>query len=308
MTQKFDPISPSEKVSSSLEKLKNRDVTSATMFSGTDFPEDLTDEMVGTWCDRTDVKTVYRLESVTPNVVWKAIFNYEDRVPTKEEVDKDYQPLNKNLTALSQLTATSNSIPYFQTVSTNSVVMANLQMTSYSMNFVQKQNVSEVREALGLGELSVQDTVNGSQIDDGTITQDKLGFNVSSAGYDTGDFLETIATKTLDDGWVLMRDGTIGDSQSGATDCADDRCENLFKNYWKNTNLKIYNGDGTLGTRTSPEEDWADHKRLELPKVLGRILTGTAVKNEIGRTYELSVSDGTDRGFAYQRVKIYARL
>lgn len=314
MVQSFQNISPSEKISDSLEKIKNRDLSSLTMLSGNVFPENPTEDMVGIWCDRTDVKTVYRLESVNPSVVWTELFNYSDRVPTKQEIDEDFQPKNRNLTAFSQLNPADFSLPYFQTVTPTSVTMSTIPMTSYSINFIQKKNISEVVEALGLGELATQDKLDGSQIIDGSIGIEKLNFEVSSAGYDTGDFLETLATKTIEDGWVLMNDGTIGDENSNATDCADNRCEKLFKLLWKNTNLKILTLDGSETIRTTADEDWLYHKQLELPKTNGRVFVGTSNVSLVGKASSFKYTSGFSAGISYddlyefQYVRCYIRL
>ena len=71
MAQDFLHISPAEKISNSLQKLLNRDVAALTMFSGTREPDAtmLNEDMVGIWLDRTDLKIIKRLASVTPNVV-----------------------------------------------------------------------------------------------------------------------------------------------------------------------------------------------------------------------------------------------
>ena len=309
MTQEFNHISPSERISDSLNKLKNRDLTSATHFAGTVFPEDLTEDMVGVWFDHTQLKTVFRLESVNPTVVWKELFNYTSRVPTKKEIDEQYQPLNSNLTSFSSLESKELTIPYFLT----QTVMANAPVTQYSLRFLSKQNSEEVVEELGLGELAKQDTIKGSQIEDGTLSIDKLNFNVSSAGYDTGDFIETVSKKNLSDGWIQMLDGTIGDSQSGASDCADDVCENLFKKLWNNMNLKVYDSTGIEVVRgEDANEDWSAHRRLELPKVLGRMIIGTNVSSEVAQQSEIRIAPSEDEetsdSFKFTAVRMYIRL
>ena len=141
---------------------------------------------------------------------------------------------------------------------------------------------------------------------------DKLDFNVSSAGYDTGDFIETTARKSLEDGWVQMLDGTIGDSQSGASDCADDSCENLFKVLWANPNLKIYDSNGIEVPKSdTPDQDWNAHRRLELPKVLGKMMIGTNVSTEVGKETEILTSSEEHEkmsSLSFIGVRMYIRL
>ena len=288
MSQDFNHISPAEKISQSLQKLLNRDLAALTMFSGTRDPDasSLTEDMVGIWLDRTDLKIIKRLASITPKVVWEELFNYGSYVPTKPEIDEGFQPLNSNLTALSKVQGNTNAIPYFINGNQMSVIPVN----QWGIKFVQSSDAESAREVLGLGELATQDIVDGSQISNKSISLEKLNFDVSSAGYDTGDFMETTGTKKLEDGWVLLNGGTIGNKTSNATAAAADECEKLFKMLWSNANLKLYGPDGVETTRNSADQDWSNSRQLELPDPRGRIFKGASSQSDVGKRDEISLS------------------
>jgi hypothetical protein len=72
---------------------------------------------------------------------------------------------------------------------------------------------------------------------------------------------------------------TIGDSLSGATARADADVQSLYLGLWNslnNTQLPVYNSDGTVGVRgNSALTDFNAHKRLALPDMRGRTIIGT---------------------------------
>lgn len=308
MSQDFIHISPAEKISQSLQKLLNRDLAALTMFSGTRDPDasSLTEDMVGIWLDRTDLKIVKRLASVTPSVVWEELFNYGSYVPTKPEIDEAFQPVNENLTALSQVQGTSGSIPYFISQNQMSVIPVN----QWGVKFVQSENAEAARETLGLGELATQDVIDGSQISDKSIGLEKLNFDVSSAGYDTGDFMETTADKKFEDGWLILNGGTIGNKTSNATAAAADECEKLFKMLWSNANLKLYGPDGIETSRSSADQDWTNSRQLALPDPRGRIFKGASSQSEVCALSDIPLSNHgvTTNTLKFISLKTYIRL
>lgn len=308
MAQDFLHISPAEKISNSLQKLLNRDVAALTMFSGTREPDAtmLNEDMVGIWLDRTDLKIIKRLASVTPNVVWEDLFNYGSYVPTKPEIDAAFQPLDEALTLLSTVTPQNGALPYFVSDSQMSVIT----LKQWAVQFLQSADSAAARTSLGLGSLAVQDTIDGSQIANKSIGIEKLNFDVSSAGYDTGDVMETMGTKYLSDGWVLMNGGTIGNKTSNATAAADNSCEKLFKMLWANANLKIYGPDGIETSRASAEQDWSNSRQLSLPDPRGRIMIGTSNQADVAKLTSLpmSTTGATSKNINLISVKCYIRL
>src|SRR6266516_2014482 len=94
---------------------------------------------------------------------------------------------------------------------------------------------------------------------------------VQIGGFTTGDTKTTLKT-TADLGWIMMNDGTIGDSTSGASTRANDDTGPLFSLLWNNT----ANADCAVsgGRGGSAAADFAAHKTLALPKVKGRALAG----------------------------------
>lgn len=70
-------------------------------------------------------------------------------------------------------------------------------------------------------------------------------------------------------GWVLMKDGTIGSSASGATNRADDDCEALFKLLWARCNNAF--APVTGGRGATAQADWDAGKSIKLLSSLGRV-------------------------------------
>lgn len=87
--------------------------------------------------------------------------------------------------------------------------------------------------------------------------------------FTTGDVKPTFKV-TADSGWVMMNDGSIGDASSSATTRANADCEALFLLLW--TNIIDTWAPVSGGRGASAAADWAAHKRLILPKALGRAL------------------------------------
>lgn len=83
-----------------------------------------------------------------------------------------------------------------------------------------------------------------------------------------------LSYKSSQPGWVLMNDGTIGDASSGATTRANADTKNLFITLWDHVSdayCPVYNSVGNKVARgASALDDFNAHRRLRLPKTLGR--------------------------------------
>jgi hypothetical protein len=90
-----------------------------------------------------------------------------------------------------------------------------------------------------------------------------------SSGFSTGDGKITLKT-VADPGWILLNDGTIGPSGSGATTRANDDTEALYKHIWNTISDTWAPVDGGRGI--SADDDWGAEKLLKVPVVLGRAL------------------------------------
>ena len=93
--------------------------------------------------------------------------------------------------------------------------------------------------------------------------------NPVASSFATGDVKTTLKT-AADAGWVMMNDGTIGDASSGATTRANADTQALFALLWtnvSNSNCPVSGGRGVSGAA-----DFAAHKTIALPKMLGRAL------------------------------------
>lgn len=90
------------------------------------------------------------------------------------------------------------------------------------------------------------------------------------SAWSTGDVKITIKT-TPDPGWIFFDDGAIGDANSAASSRANADTQALFTLLWTattNANCPVLPG----GRGTSAAADFAAHKTIALPKVLGRAL------------------------------------
>lgn len=91
----------------------------------------------------------------------------------------------------------------------------------------------------------------------------------ANSGFSTGMSLLTI-NDTAPSGWVLFNDGTMGDASSGATTRANADTSALFQLLWNKTvqaDCAVSTGRGATAAA-----DFAAHKTIALPKVLGRAL------------------------------------
>lgn len=117
-----------------------------------------------------------------------------------------------------------------------------------------------------------------------------------SSPFSTGDIKATIKT-TPDPGWVMLNDQSIGDASSGATGRANADCQALFTLIWNNisdTHAPIQDSGGTAVLRgASAAADWAAHRRIVLPKALGRVL-GAAGAGEGLTSRQLGSTVGTE--------------
>jgi hypothetical protein len=88
----------------------------------------------------------------------------------------------------------------------------------------------------------------------------------------TGTVLEGYWGDTAPAGFVMLDGRTIGDASSGATNRANDDCEDLFTLLWNKTANAQCAVSGGRGA--SAALDWAAHKTLTLPNHSGRVMVG----------------------------------
>ena len=92
---------------------------------------------------------------------------------------------------------------------------------------------------------------------------------IQAAAWSTGDVKSTFKS-FADAGWVMMNDGTIGDGSSGATTRANADTNALFVLLWNNVSNTYAAVSGGRGANAAA--DFAAHKTIALPKILGRAL------------------------------------
>jgi microcystin-dependent protein len=133
--------------------------------------------------------------------------------------------------------------------------------------------------------------------------------NPAASAFTTGDVKTTLKT-LADAGWVMMNDGTIGDASSGATTRANADTQALFALLWtnvSNTNCPVSGGRGA-----SAAADFAAHKTIALPKMLGRALaaagtgsglTSRALGDTVGEeTHTLSIAEIPSHTHTYSQL------
>lgn len=105
---------------------------------------------------------------------------------------------------------------------------------------------------------------NGS----GSGTWTDTGATIGSSNFTTGDLKPTWKT-AADSGWIMCDDGTIGDISSGGTTLAAASTSALFTLLW--TNFANTEAAVSSGRGASAAADYAAHKNIALPKMLGRV-------------------------------------
>lgn len=98
-----------------------------------------------------------------------------------------------------------------------------------------------------------------------------MGLPSQGNGWTTGDAKLTFKT-VADAGWILCDDGSIGDGSSNATTLANGAAVYLFMLLYNNVAaLVIQDSSGSTQSRgASAAADFAAHRRLVIPKTLGR--------------------------------------
>lgn len=111
-------------------------------------------------------------------------------------------------------------------------------------------------------------------------------------GFLTGDGKFTWR-KTVDTGWVLANDGTIGSASSGATNRANADTQSLYTLLWDDYVDALAPVIGGRGA--SAAADFAANKPLRLLRVAGRAIAGlgAAVAVEVGTESDVSIANDT---------------
>lgn len=111
-----------------------------------------------------------------------------------------------------------------------------------------------------------------SSVDNNTSDPDTGGANwysYSVLGFTTGDVKATLKT-VADPGWVMMNDGTIGNTSSGATTRANADTVNLYTLIWTNVSNSYAPVSGGRGANAAA--DFTANKTIALPLALGRAM------------------------------------
>lgn len=117
---------------------------------------------------------------------------------------------------------------------------------------------------------SIQLQVGDSVTEFEYLTQDEQHYQKSLLqGFPTG-WLQPIYSNHIPQGWTLADDGTIGNTNSNATNRANLDTKNLFCYFWNTCGDELCQVSEQRGK--SAEDDFYANKTLQLPKLLGRSL------------------------------------
>ena len=266
----YPSIAKSDYIDDSLDKILARDDASHNGFRRVETFPNVSSEDIGmkVWLVG---RGNYQLISVDPNPQWKQLTD-DTRDPAYTDWVRDnFQPLSVILSSLARLSGTTRSVPYFN----SSTEMQTSALTQFGSDIIGSSNAETVRTLLGLGSIaSLNSPMDGSYLKDGTVSKSKLSADtINSFGWTTGDVKLTLKS-VADDGWVMMNDGSIGNTASGATTRANADTYNLFMLLWNIPACTLQNSSGETSTKTTAAQDWSANKRLLLPKTMGRALAG----------------------------------
>lgn len=128
-----------------------------------------------------------------------------------------------------------------------------------------------------------------------------LAANKGVAVHTTGDLKWTVKT-SADSGWILMNDGTIGETGSGATTRANDDTSDLYTLIYTNFSDTLCPVTGGRGADAAT--DFAAGKVMRLPLIAGRALAvaGTPASANITDSYRLTATGGTTTSIVVNNV------
>lgn len=287
---KYPNIQPTDYIDESLDWILQRDDAAKHNFRRVSTFPSVTSNDLG-----MEVYVVgqgkFRLIATEPEVAWFQLDRDNQTTATTEYVDKNFQPINANLTSLASLNSEQPAVVYF-------AGSKNLQATPISalvMGLLNLANLDDLRNYLELGDAALLDIpIDGSYIKDGTLDPSKISSSFKETlGWSTGDVKMTFK-QVADSGWVMMNDGSIGSPTSGATTRANNDTKALYSLLWNIPSVTLQSYVGTSASKTNVESDWAANKRLILPKALGRVMAGAGTGEGLStRNLGASVGDET---------------
>jgi len=193
-----------------------------------------------------------------------------------------------NIQVLMNATLTNLWVAYSATISLTDVSSANLGPCGNDALFIQFNlptnaitSIDIAIPGLFLGNIAPSEYWETYDQLNAVFSAPRTGFTKIGIGSDTDTF-----------GYVLMDDGTLGNSSSNAITRANADTFPLYNLIWNKilnvagpSYVPIYNSDGSAGTKgATAVDDFTANKQLSLPKNLGRVIAG-CLPAQVAKTF-----------------------
>ena len=253
MSRVFEDVSNTDYIDTGLLRLLERDRAALSTMSGyTTF----TSPIQYLFYLNLATKTLNTLHDSKDDVV----IDFSHRIANSDSIKRLMQPLNENLTRFSGVSVSGQGL-----ISHNAFVT----MSKFFNNDFKTENVTECRNSIGLGELALQNKIDGSDIPDNELTLSKFKASILvDDQFSTGDIFYSYRNDTRN-GCLLLGDGfTMGGNLSGGT-YRNVAYKELFSVLWQNPDAILYTSTGNLTTKgENAESDFNANKRILLPRKL----------------------------------------
>lgn len=251
MVQNLKEVKSTDYIDDGLIDLLERDLSALTLMSGDSFPNDETEDLF-----YNDMKN--KIFYQQNDGVWEKVIEYNSGKENVKNLERKYQPLNRNLTKYSSASINNQGF----------VVNGNLYpVTNYfKQTLMTCPSYDSLFKGLGLGSISKLNGISNVYIKDYSITPEKLSNTlVSTPVFKSGDIC-TSFNKNGKNGFLKLANNiSVGNYSSGAT-YSGVQFKDLFKELWKRSDLQLLNVRGAVVKKSNNSDtDWNTNCRMMLP-------------------------------------------
>lgn len=256
MTQDYKPQTGSSYIDEGIFVLQDRDDAVVTVFAGENPPEEPFQDLI--WNDIVNNVLMRYNEGV-----WEPMLEYGKHYVSEEKIQKEYQPLNENLSTYSKIEPKDLGF-----ANTRFIPMSYFYLNNFS---------PDAKKSLALGKLGEKNRINTGDIQSKSIAKEQLNSNIiTKPSFQIGDVIPSFnnGNKT---GCVKLSTSstityTIGGVASNST-YKGDTYKNLYKFVWERLGTQIYSSLGVATNKSSSWDlDWSANKRLALPSPEVRVV------------------------------------